>query len=142
LHFAARAPTGFTRREIGGEIVLKIVDTENEQTRIKVIGIGGAGCNALNTMISSDIDGIEYVAINTDAQALKPSAAREKIQIGKSVTHGLGAGGNSNIGRDAAAAEAEAIEEMLDEAEIVFLTAGFGGGTGTGATPVIATAAK
>ncbi len=122
--------------------MLKIVDTENEQTRIKVIGIGGAGSNALNTMISSDIEGIEYVAINTDAQALKASAAKEKIQVGKSVTHGLGAGGNPDVGRDAATAEAEAIDEMLDEAEIVFLTAGFGGGTGTGATPVIAKAAK
>jgi len=122
--------------------VLKIVDTESEQTRIKVVGIGGAGCNALNTMISSDIDGVEYVAINTDAQALKSSAAKEKIQIGKTVTHGLGAGGNPEVGKDAATADAEAIDEMLEDAEIVFLAAGFGGGTGTGATPAIARIAK
>ncbi len=122
--------------------MLKIVETESEQTRIKVVGVGGAGCNALNTMIASNIDGVEYVAINTDAQALKSSAAKEKIQIGKAVTHGLGAGGNPEIGKEAATAEAEAIDEMLDDAEIVFLTAGFGGGTGTGATPVIARLAK
>jgi cell division protein FtsZ len=129
-------------RKTGGETVLKIVDTESENTTIKVVGIGGAGCNALNTMISSNIDGVEYVAINTDAQALQSSAAREKIQIGKTVTHGLGAGGNPEVGKDAATADAEAIDEMLTDAEIVFLTAGFGGGTGTGATPVIAKIAK
>ncbi len=122
--------------------MLKIVDTESEQTRIKVVGIGGAGCNALNTMISSSTDGVEYVAINTDAQALKSSAAKEKIQIGKTVTHGLGAGGNPEVGKDAATADAEAIDEMLEDAEIVFLTAGFGGGTGTGAMPAIARIAK
>lgn len=139
---AALVTAGRQKSEAGGETVLKIVDTESEQTRIKVIGVGGAGCNALNTMIAADIDGVEYVAVNTDAQALKSSAAKEKIQIGKSVTHGLGAGGNPDVGRDAAMAEAEAIDEMLDEAEIVFLTSGFGGGTGTGATPVIAKIAK
>jgi cell division protein FtsZ len=122
--------------------VLKIVDNEKEQTTIKVVGIGGAGCNALNTMISSNIDGVEYVAINTDAQALKSSAAKEKIQLGKNVTHGLGAGGNPEVAKESAAADAEVIGEMLDDAEIVFLTAGFGGGTGTGATPVIAKIAK
>ena len=122
--------------------MLKIVDTESEQTRIKVVGIGGAGCNALNTMISSSTDGVEYVAINTDAQALKSSAAKEKIQIGKTVTHGFGAGGNPEVGKDAATADAEAIDEMLEDAEIVFLTAGFGGGTGTGAMPAIARIAK
>lgn len=122
--------------------MLKIVDTENNQTKIKVVGIGGAGGNALNTMISADINGVEYVAINTDAQALKSSAAKDKIQIGKNITHGLGAGGNPEVGKDAAMAEGEAIGEMLNDAEIVFLTAGFGGGTGTGATPVIAKAAK
>jgi cell division protein FtsZ len=122
--------------------VLKIVDAEKEQTTIKVVGIGGAGCNALNSMISANIEGVEYVAINTDAQALKFSAAKEKIQIGKGVTHGLGAGGNADVGKDAAAGDAEIISELLDDAEIVFLTAGFGGGTGTGATPVIARIAR
>ncbi len=122
--------------------MLKIVETEKEQTRIKVVGIGGAGCNALNSMISANIEGVEYVAINTDAQALKFSAATDKIQIGKSVTHGLGAGGNPEIGKEAAAADAEMIGELLDDAHIAFLTAGFGGGTGTGATPLIARIAK
>ena len=122
--------------------MLKIVETEKEQTKIKVVGVGGAGCNALNSMISADIEGVEYVAINTDAQALKSSAAKEKIQIGKSVTQGLGAGGNAEIGKDAATADVEVIGELLDDAEIAFLTAGFGGGTGTGATPVIARIAK
>jgi cell division protein FtsZ len=139
---AAAAGRRGTCSKQGVENVLKIVETETEQTIIKVVGIGGAGCNALNTMISSNIDGVEYVAINTDAQALKSSSAKEKIQIGKSVTHGLGAGGNAEIGKDAATADAEAIGEMLDDAEIVFLTAGFGGGTGTGAMPVIARVAK
>lgn len=126
----------------GGETVLKIVETEKEQTTIKVVGIGGAGCNALNSMISANIGGVEYVAINTDAQALKSSAAKEKIQIGKGVTRGLGAGGNADVGKDAATADVEIISELLDDAEIVFLTAGFGGGTGTGATPVIARIAR
>jgi len=128
--------------ETGGENVLKIVDSEKEQTTIKVLGVGGAGCNALDTMISANIEGVEYVAINTDAQALRPSTAKEKIQIGKTVTHGLGAGGNPEIGKEAATADTEIIGEALDDSEIVFLTAGFGGGTGTGATPVIARIAK
>ncbi len=122
--------------------MLKIVDSEKDQTTIKVIGIGGAGCNALDTMISANIEGVEYIAINTDAQALKSSTAKEKIQIGKTVTHGLGAGGNPEIGKEAATADTEIVSEALDKAEIVFLTAGFGGGTGTGATPAAARIAK
>jgi len=136
-----RITTG-TQRHKGSENVLKIVETEKEQTKIKVVGIGGAGCNALNSMIAANIEGVEYVAINSDAQALKSSAAKEKVQVGKGVTHGLGAGGNPDVGRDAAMADAEIISELLDDAEIVFLTAGFGGGTGTGATPVIARLTK
>ncbi|NQT82348.1 cell division protein FtsZ [bacterium] len=139
---AAVAASRRRKSEKGGESVLKIVETEREQTKIRVIGVGGAGCNALNTMISSNIEGVEYVAINTDAQALNSSAAMEKIQIGKGVTHGLGAGGNPEVGKDATTSDAEAISEMLDDAEIVFLTSGFGGGTGTGATPAIAKIAK
>ena len=119
-------------------MALEFVDSQSKGARIKVIGIGGAGCNALNKMIASDIEGVEYIALNTDMQALSTCIARERVQIGRNVTYGLGAGGDPETGRKAAEEDEDAISELLEDAEIVFLTAGFGGGTGTGATPVIA----
>ncbi|MBW1892957.1 MAG: cell division protein FtsZ [Deltaproteobacteria bacterium] len=116
---------------------------ENESSaKIKVIGIGGAGGNAINNMVDSNLLGVEFIAANTDAQALDISKAPTKIQIGAKLTEGLGAGANPNIGRDAAIENTDAIKKALEGSHMVFLTAGFGGGTGTGATPVIAEICK
>ena len=123
-------------------MALEFVDTQDKGARIKVIGIGGAGCNALNKMIASDIEGVDYIAVNTDMQALSTCMARERVQIGRNVTFGLGAGGDPEIGRKAAEEDEDAITEILEDAEIIFLTAGLGGGSGTGATPVIARIAR
>jgi cell division protein FtsZ len=110
--------------------------------RIKVIGVGGGGCNAVNTMIRSGLNGVEYIVANTDAQALAASMAGTKIQLGGSVTKGLGAGANPEVGRKAAIEDYEKLSEVLDGADMVFVTAGMGGGTGTGAAPVIAKLAR
>lgn len=111
--------------------------------KIKVIGIGGGGCNAINSMIStSAIQGVDFVGVNTDAQALLTCSAQLKIQIGDDITRGLGAGGNPEIGKQAAEESREKIKETLIETDMVFLTCGEGGGTGSGATPVIAEIAK
>ncbi|MCX7639782.1 MAG: cell division protein FtsZ [Pyrinomonadaceae bacterium] len=106
--------------------------------RIKVIGVGGSGGNAINHMIDAKVKGVEFVAINTDIQDLKKSKAPLKIQIGEKLTRGLGAGANPEIGREAAIEDAEKIMEVLKDTDMVFITAGLGGGTGTGAAPVIA----
>ncbi len=110
--------------------------------RIKIIGMGGAGKNATNFMIKSKVQGVEFIAINTDAQDLHHSLAKKKIHIGKNLTNGLGAGMNPDIGRRAAEETIEEIQDVLKGANMVFITAGFGGGTGTGAAPVVAKAAK
>ena len=124
-------------------INISVPNEENELTpHITVIGVGGAGCNAVNNMISSNLTGVNFVASNTDAQALKQSLAERRIQLGTQVTQGLGAGSRPDVGR--AAAE-ESIEDLLDalgDANMCFITAGMGGGTGTGAAPVIAQAAR
>ena len=109
---------------------------------IKVIGVGGAGNNAINRMIESGIKGVEFIAINTDRQALQLSKASSKIQIGEKLTRGLGAGANPDIGMQAAEESKAEIAEMLRGADMVFVTAGMGGGTGTGAAPIVAAAAK
>jgi cell division protein FtsZ len=109
---------------------------------IKVIGIGGGGGNALNRMIKANLRGIEFIAVNTDAQALYHSEAATKINIGKATTRGLGAGSNPDVGRQAAEESAEEIRQVLEGADMVFITCGMGGGTGTGAAPVIADIAK
>ncbi len=115
------------------------VDSNNEKTaRIKVIGIGGAGGNAINNMILSNLRGVNFIVANTDMQALAISKAPLKIQLGDKLTEGLGAGANPDIGRDAAMESSEAIRNALKDSHMVFITAGFGGGTGTGAAPVIA----
>lgn len=111
--------------------------------KIKVIGIGGGGCNAINSMIAtSQIQGVEFIGVNTDAQALLACTAAIKIQIGDDLTKGLGAGGSPELGKQAAEESREKIKEALTETDMVFLTCGEGGGTGTGATPIIAEIAK
>lgn len=109
---------------------------------IKVIGVGGGGGNAVSHMVNSAIDGVEFVCANTDAQALKSSGARTTLQLGETVTKGLGAGANPEIGRQAALEDRDRIVEVLDGADMVFITCGMGGGTGTGAGPVVAEVAK
>ena len=109
-----------------------------KSAKIKVIGVGGAGGNAINNMISSNLQGVKFIAANTDLQAMDISKAEVKIQIGEQLTEGLGAGANPQVGRDAALESAEVLKASLSESHMVFITAGFGGGTGTGAAPVIA----
>ena len=109
---------------------------------IKVIGVGGAGCNALNRMIEADLGGVEYIAVNTDKQALSRCNAETKIQIGEKLTRGLGAGGNPEIGQRSAEETLDVIADLLEGTDMVFITAGMGGGTGTGAAPIIAKASK
>ncbi len=110
--------------------------------KIKVVGVGGAGGNAINRMIESGFTGVDFIAINTDAQALGCSLAQNQIQIGKKLTHGLGSGGNPEIGRKAAEEDGEHIAAVLKGADMVFVTSGMGGGTGTGAGPTIAKMAR
>ena len=110
--------------------------------KIKVIGVGGGGCNAVNTMIRAGLTGVEYIVANTDSQALNANMASTKIQLGGNVTKGLGAGANPEVGRKAAIEDYERLSEALQGADMVFVTAGMGGGTGTGAAPVIAKLAR
>jgi cell division protein FtsZ len=110
--------------------------------RIKVIGVGGGGSNAVNRMISSDVSGVEFWTINTDAQALVHSAAARRLQIGQKLTRGLGAGGNPAIGQKAAEESRDELAAALEQTDLVFITAGMGGGTGTGAAPIVAQIAK
>ena len=110
--------------------------------RIVVLGVGGGGSNAVNRMIQSGVRGIEFVAINTDTQALARSEAGTRIHIGEKLTRGLGAGGNPNVGEKAAEESAEQIAELVRDADMVFIAAGMGGGTGTGAAPIIAQICK
>jgi cell division protein FtsZ len=110
--------------------------------KIKVIGVGGGGCNAVNRMIASGVTGIEFWAINTDAQALAHSSAPQRLQIGTKLTRGLGAGGNPAIGQKAAEESRDEIAQALEGTDLVFITAGMGGGTGTGAAPIVAEIAK
>lgn len=114
----------------------------NSGARIKVIGVGGGGCNAVNTMIKSGLSGVEFIVANTDSQALAANLAPIKIQLGNELTKGLGAGANPEVGRKAALDDYEKLSEYIEGADMVFVTAGMGGGTGTGAAPVIAKLAK
>ncbi|NEU29456.1 cell division protein FtsZ [bacterium LRH843] len=114
----------------------------DQLAQIKVIGVGGGGNNAVNRMIESGLQGVEFITVNTDAQALHLSKAEAKLQLGGKLTRGLGAGANPEIGKKAAEESREQLEEMLKGADMVFITAGMGGGTGTGAAPVIAEVAK
>ena len=109
---------------------------------IKVIGVGGGGCNAVNRMVEAELKGVDFIAVNTDRQALNRCLAQTKIQIGEKLTRGLGAGANPEVGQKAAEETLDEITAQLDGADMVFITAGMGGGTGTGAAPIIAKAAK
>lgn len=118
---------------------------ENEQSKgavIKVIGVGGGGCNAVNRMLETNLQGVEYIAINTDQQALGRCNAETKIQIGEKLTRGLGAGGNPEVGQKSAEENLDTLADLMEGTDMVFITAGMGGGTGTGAAPIIAKAAK
>ncbi len=117
-------------------------DNFNQKPIIKVIGVGGGGGNAINRMIENDVKGVVFVAMNTDAQVLKVSKAETRVQLGKYLTRGLGAGAKSEVGKEAALESIDEIEDVLKDADMVFITAGMGGGTGTGAAPVIAKKAK
>ena len=119
-----------------------LVDQTSKSAVIKVVGVGGGGGNAVNHMINSSIEGVEFICANTDAQALKGVGARTVLQLGSGVTKGLGAGANPEVGRRAAEEDRERIVEVLDGADMVFIATGMGGGTGTGAAPVIAQVAK
>jgi cell division protein FtsZ len=122
--------------------MFEIVEQENLKARIKVIGIGGGGGNAVNTMIGSKFTGVDFLVANTDAQSLDASRAPVKIQLGETVTKGLGAGANPEIGRRAAQENEEIIQEYLAGSDMIFITAGMGGGTGTGGAPVVARLAR
>jgi len=123
-------------------ISIEFADDAELQARIKVVGVGGSGGNALNTMIRRGLEGVEFIAANTDAQALDRSLAPVKIQLGPELTRGLGAGGNPDVGRKAALEDVQRLSEALEGADMVFVTAGMGGGTGTGAGPIISQVAQ
>ena len=124
-------------------INLSLPQKESEiKPRITVIGVGGAGGNAVNNMISAALEGVEFIVANTDAQALGQSLADRRVQLGITITQGLGAGARPEVGRQAAEEALPEILQLLDGANMVFVTAGMGGGTGTGAAPVVAQVAK
>ncbi len=122
--------------------MFELVDSAPQSAVIKVIGVGGGGGNAVQHMLSKNVDGVDFIAANTDAQALKNLDAKTILQIGSSITKGLGAGANPDIGRQAGLEDRDRISEVLAGADMVFITAGMGGGTGTGAAPIVAQAAK
>lgn len=122
--------------------MFELVENLAPNAKIKVIGIGGGGGNAINTMMEMDLEGVDFIAANTDLQALKASMAPAKIQLGRELTKGLGAGANPEVGKNAALEDQRAVAESIGGADMVFITAGMGGGTGTGGAPVIARLAK
>jgi len=122
--------------------MFEIMDTQTQEAVIKVIGVGGCGGNAVDHMIASGLGGVEFICANTDAQALKRNQAGTTVQLGSTITKGLGAGANPAVGREAALEDRERIAELIDGADMLFITAGMGGGTGTGAAPVVAEVAK
>ena len=137
------APVAMDQQKMeAAEIRIQFHDEEQRGARIKVIGVGGGGGNAVNRMIQAGLEGVEFIAANTDVQALKLSLAPIKLQLGVRLTAGLGAGANPDVGRRAALEDSEKIIEALEGADMVFVTAGLGGGTGTGAAPVIASLAS
>src|SRR5437762_1041410 len=121
--------------------MIEFVDASGA-ARIKVVGVGGGGGNAVNTMIAAGLPGVDFIAANTDSQALKANLAPIKMQLGEKLTRGLGAGGNPEVGKRAAQEDVERLREYLADADMIFITAGMGGGTGTGAAPIIAKVAK
>ncbi len=122
--------------------IFELEEVKNKAAKIKVVGVGGGGGNAINNMIASSLQGVEFIVVNTDAQALESSLAHQRVQIGSSLTKGLGAGANPETGRQAALDDRDLIEDAIKGADMVFITAGMGGGTGTGTSPVVAEVAK
>ncbi len=122
--------------------MFELMDAYSQNAVIKVIGVGGGGGNAVNHMLGANIEGVDFICANTDAQALKNSEVRTILQLGSNITKGLGAGADPNIGHEAALEDRDRIQEALEGADMVFITAGMGGGTGTGAAPIVAEVAK
>ena len=122
--------------------MIELIDTEQPEAVIKVIGVGGCGGNAVDHMIGNGVAGVEFICANTDAQALKRNQSKITMQLGGNVTKGLGAGANPEVGRQAAIEDRERIAEMIQGADMLFITAGMGGGTGTGAAPIVAEIAR
>lgn len=118
------------------------LEEDKRLTTLKVVGVGGAGGNAVNRMVTSGFNGVDFISVNTDLQVLRGSTAQERLQIGAKLTRGLGSGGNPEVGEQAAEESRDQIKEALGEADMVFLTAGMGGGTGTGASPIVARIAR
>jgi cell division protein FtsZ len=138
-----RATRAAVSQEREVQIMLEFDEVQSPPgARIKVIGVGGGGGNAINTMIAEGLEGVEFIAVNTDMQALERNSAPLRLQLGSNLTRGLGAGANPDIGRDAALEDQARLAEVLEGADMVFVTAGMGGGTGTGAAPVIANVAR
>jgi cell division protein FtsZ len=122
--------------------MLLFEEEEYQVAKIRVVGVGGSGCNAVNTMIAGKLSGVEFVAANTDLQALATSKAHIKLQLGAKLTKGLGAGSNPEMGREAALEDQDKIRDAMAGTDMIFITAGMGGGTGTGAAPIIAEVAR
>ena len=122
--------------------IFELMNDHEQEAVIKVVGVGGGGGNAVEHMVREKLEGVEFLAINTDAQALRNSSASRTLQVGGDITKGLGAGANPEVGRDAALEDRDAIRDLLEGADMVFIAAGMGGGTGTGAAPVVAEIAK
>nr|AEV40936.1 putative tubulin/FtsZ domain-containing protein [Oryza punctata] len=142
IHPCSAPPRGYARRRRPRHASVRCSFAPVETARIKVVGVGGGGNNAVNRMIGSGLQGIEFYAINTDSQALLNSQAQYPLQIGEQLTRGLGTGGNPNLGEQAAEESKEAIANALKDSDLVFITAGMGGGTGSGAAPVVAQISK
>ena len=122
--------------------MFELMDSYSQNAVIKVLGVGGGGGNAVQHMVEAEIEGVEFVCANTDAQALTNMSARTTLQLGSGITKGLGAGANPDIGRQAAMEDRDRIQEVIEGSDMLFITAGMGGGTGTGAAPVVAQVAK
>jgi cell division protein FtsZ len=122
--------------------IFEMEEMQDSNAKIKIVGVGGGGSNAVNSMIATSLEGVEFIAVNTDAQALESSLAHQRIQIGNALTKGLGAGADPETGRQAAIDDRDLIEDALKGADMAFITAGMGGGTGTGACPIVAEAAR
>ena len=122
--------------------MFELMDAYSQSAVIKVLGVGGAGCNAVDHMLLAGIEGVDFVCLNTDSQVLKKSKAKTTLQIGTNITKGLGAGANPEVGRQAAMEDRDRIVELIEGCDMLFITAGMGGGTGTGAAPVVAQVAK
>ena len=123
-------------------MTFELIDTYTQNAVIKVIGVGGGGGNALEHMVQNEIEGVDFICANTDAQALRKSSATTQLQLGTEITKGLGAGADPNVGRQAAQEDRERIQEVISGADMIFIAAGMGGGTGTGAAPIVAEVAK